>query len=216
MSIRCGIHLYRVVPLHSTDRASRMPCHVGPWSGAREMRRTARLRAWVPLAVVLALLLGSSLRTWAHGDLSSTLPVGQPSSYVGQAPQPWFPAAQPTPPATPGAPLTFMLFVLMAVALARGAWRWRRTAALGFALVLGIFTLGIAVHSVHHLSEPGKAAECLVFSASQHMSGTLAELCDVQAPVLAVTTASPGHDDGPILTHRFRSDLPRAPPAFLS
>jgi hypothetical protein len=109
-----------------------------------------------------------------------------------------------------------MLFVLMAVALARVAWRWRRTAALGFALVLGMFSLGIAVHSVHHLLEPGKAAECLVFSASQHMSGTLAELCDVQAPVLVVTTASPGHDDGPILTHRFRSDLPRAPPPFLS
>ena len=109
-----------------------------------------------------------------------------------------------------------MLFVLMALALAQGAWRWRRTAALGLALVLGMFTLGIAVHSVHHLSEPGKAAECLVFSASQHMSGTLAELCGVRAPVLAVTTASPGHADGPILTLRFRSDLPRAPPAFLS
>lgn len=198
------------------DRASRMPGHVGPWSGAREMRRTARLRAWVPLAMVLALLLGSSLRTWAHGDLPSTLPVDQPSGHVGQVPVPWFPAAQPTLPAMPGAPLTFMLFVLMAVDVAQGVWRWRRTAALGLALVLGIFTLGIAVHSVHHLLEPEKAAECLVFSASQHMSGTLAELCDVQAPVLAVTTASPGNNDGPILTLRFRSDLPRAPPAFLS
>jgi hypothetical protein len=180
------------------------------------MHRTARLRAWIPLAVVLALLLGSSLRTWAHGDLPSTLPVGQPSSHVGQAPQPRFPAAQPTLPAMPGTPLTFILFMLMAVALAQGVWRWRRTAALGLVLVLGMFTLGIAVHSVHHLLEPGKAAECLVFSASQHMPGTLAELCDVQAPVLAVTTASPNHDDGPILTLRFRSDLPRAPPPFFS
>ncbi|MGH8066530.1 MAG: hypothetical protein ACRERE_15085 [Candidatus Entotheonellia bacterium] len=116
----------------------------------------------------------------------------------------------------PGAPLTFMLCVLMAVVTAQGVWRWRRTTALGLALVLGIFTLGIAVHSVHHLLEPERAAECLVFSASQHMSGTLAELCDVQAPVLAVTTASPGNNDGPTLTLRFRFDLPRAPPSFLS
>ena len=76
----------------------------------------------------------------------------------------------------PGGPLTFMLFVLMAVAMTQGVWRWRRTTALGLALVLGIFTLGIAVHSVHHLLEPEKAAECLVFSASQHLSGTLAAL----------------------------------------
>jgi hypothetical protein len=109
-----------------------------------------------------------------------------------------------------------MLFVLMAVAMAQGLWRWRRTTALGLALVLGIFTLGIAVHSVHHLLEPDKAAECLVFSASQHMPGTLAALCDAHAPVLAVTAASPGDDDGPSLTLRFRSDLPRAPPPFLS
>ena len=69
----------------------------------------------------------------------------------------------------PGAPLTVILFVLMAVALAHGLWRWRRTTAFGLVLVLGTFTFGIAVHAVHHLSEPGKAAECLVFSASQQL-----------------------------------------------
>ena len=180
------------------------------------MRRTGRLRAWVPLAVVLAVLLGSSLRTWAHGDVPSTLPVDQPSGHIGQALQPRFPVAQPTLPAMPGGPLTFMLFVLMAVAMAQGVWRWRRTTALGLALVLGIFTLGIAVHSVHHLLEPEKAAECLVFSASQHMSGTLAALCGIQAPVLAVTTASPDNPDVPTFILRCGSDLPRAPPSLLS
>jgi hypothetical protein len=73
----------------------------------------------------------------------------------------------------PGAPLTIILFVIMAVAMAQGVWRRRRTTALGLVLVLGTFTFGIAVHSVHHLSEPEKATECLVFSASQHVSGTL-------------------------------------------
>jgi hypothetical protein len=83
-------------------------------------------------------------------------------------------------------------------------------------LVLGTVTLGIAVHSVHHLLEPEKSAECVVFSASQHVSGTLAEPCDVHVPGPAVTTASPDNPDVPAFILDCRSDLPRAPPSFLS
>jgi hypothetical protein len=88
--------------------------------------------------------------------------------------------------------------------------------ALGLVLVLGTFTFGIAVHAVHHLSEPEKAAECLVFSVSQHVSGTLDEPCDVHAPGLAVTIASPDNLDVPTFILHYRFDLPRAPPSFLS
>jgi hypothetical protein len=198
------------------DRASRLTRRIGPWAGARKRRHTSRLREWTPLVVALALLLGSPLLTWAHSDRPSSLSFDQPLHHECQKPHPWFSVAQPTSPAIPGVPLPFMLFVLMAVAMAQDVWRWRRTIALSLVLVLSTFTLGVAVHSVHHLSEPEKAAECLVFSASQHVSGTLADSCDIYAPLLAVTTASPGNSDVPTFIRRFRSDLPRAPPLFLS
>ena len=116
----------------------------------------------------------------------------------------------------PGALLTLILFMLIAVAMAQRLWQWRKTTALCLVLVLGTFTFGIAIHSVHHLLEPGKAADCLVFSASQHVSGTLAEACDVHEPGLAVTTAAPANLDVPAFILHCRSDLPRAPPSFLS
>ena len=156
-----------------------------------------------------------SLQTLAH-DLSSTLPPVVASGYECPAPQLGLPAAPPMALAVPGVPLTVILYMLMAVATAHGVWRWRRMTALGLVLVLGTFTFGIAVHAVHHLSEPEKAAECLVFSLSQHVSGTLDEPCDVHAPGLAVTTASPDNPDVPTFILRRGSDLPRAPSSFLA
>lgn len=171
---------------------------------------------WVTLAVGLAVILGSPLQTWAHSDPAATLLSADASQQECQAPQPRLPAVHPTSPAMRGAPLTVILFVFTAVAMAQGVWRWRRMTALGLVLVLGTFTFGIAVHAVHHLSEPEKAAECLVFSVSQHVSGTLDEPCDVYAPGLAVTIASPDNPDVPTFVLHYRFDLPRAPPSFLS
>src|SRR5919109_1841112 len=113
---------------------------VEPSAEARARGWAGHLRLWVPLAVVLAALLGCPLQTWAHSDLSPTLPSADASQHACQAPQPRPPAAQPTSPAMPGAPLTGILFVLTAVAMAQGMWRWRRTTALGLVLALGIFT----------------------------------------------------------------------------
>jgi hypothetical protein len=198
------------------DRSVRIACHVESSDGVRVREWAGHLRIWGTLAVVLAVILGSSLQTLAHSDLSSILPPLVASGHECQAPQPELPAVPPMSPAVPGAPLTVILYVLTAVAMAHGVWRWRRMTALGLVLVLGTFTFGIAVHAVHHLSEPEKAGECLVFSASQHVSGTLDEPCDVHAPGLAVTTASPDNPDVPTFVLHYRFDLPRAPPSFLS
>jgi hypothetical protein len=198
------------------DRSVRIVCHVEPSDGVRVREWAGHLRIWGTLALVLAVILGSSLQTLAHSDLSSTLPPVVASGHECQAPQPGPPAALPMALAVPGVPLTGILYMLMAVATAHGVWRWRRMTALGLVLVLGTFTFGIAVHAVHHLSEPEKAAECLVFSLSQHVSGTLDEPCDVHAPGLAVTTASPDNPDVPTFILRRGSDLPRAPPSFLA
>jgi hypothetical protein len=150
----------------------------------------------------------------AQSDLPAMLSLDQPPHHAYRAPHAWLSAAQPTSPAMPGASLIVVLFMPMAVTMARGLWQWRRTTALGLVLVLGTFTLGIAIHSVHHLLEPEKAGDCLMLSASQHVSGTLAEPCDTHASALTVTTPSPGPRDVPSFIPSFRSDLPRAPPSF--
>jgi hypothetical protein len=193
-----------------------MPHHVGPSAAARARGWAVHLCAWVTLGIGLAVILASPLQTWAHSDPALTLPSADASQQECQAPQPRLPATHPTSSAMRGAALTVILFVVTAVAMAQGVWRWRRTTALGLALALGTFTFGIAVHSVHHLPEPEKAADCLVFSASQHVSGTLTEPCDVHGSGLAVTTASPDNPDVPAFILGCRSDLPRAPPSFLS
>ena len=198
------------------DRSRHMPHHVGPSAEARVQGWAVHLCVWVTLAVGLAVILGSPLQTWGHSDPELTLSSADASQQECQAPQPGLQAAHATSSAMRGAPLTVILFIFTAVAMAQGVWRWRRTTALGLVLALGTFTFGIAVHSVHHLSEPEKAADCLVFSASQQVSGTLAEPCDVHVPGPAVTTASPDSPDVPAFILRYRSDLPRAPPSFLS
>jgi hypothetical protein len=106
-----------------------------------------------------------------------------------------------------------MLFALIAVTMAQGVREWRQIAMFGLILVLGTFTFGIAIHSVHHLSEPQKAAECPVFSASQHVTGALIEPGDLYTPALAITRTSPGDGDAPTFARHFQPDQPRAPPS---
>jgi hypothetical protein len=102
--------------------------------------------------------------------------------------------------------------VLMAVVMARSMRQSSRVAIFGLVLALSTFTFGTAVHSVHHLSEPQKAAECPVFSASQHISGTLAEPGTLYVPMLAIAAAFPGTCDAPTSTPYYRPAQPRAPP----
>jgi len=82
----------------------------------------------------------------------------------------------------------------------------------GLVLALGTFTFGTAIHSVHHLSEPQKAAECPVFAASQHVTGALAGQCELYVPILATTDAPHGMDDAPSCAPCFQPARPRAPP----
>jgi hypothetical protein len=190
----------------------RISCHLGPLAKARAQHWAARLCAWSTLVLGLAAILSSPLPTWAHNDLLSTPLSADAAQHIDQTPQPSLPAEQPTSPALPWVSLIAVLFMLTMVVRAQSVWRWRRTTALGLVLILGFFTFGIAVHSVHHLLEPEKAAECLVFSASQHVSGTLDDPCHVWVPGLAVTAASLKHPNEPSMTFRCRTDLPRAPP----
>jgi hypothetical protein len=85
--------------------------------------------------------------------------------------------------------------------------------ALGLVFVLGLFTLGIAVHAVHHLDEPERASECPGFSASQHVTGAPGEACDLYVPALATVGLSIVRFDAPTLIPSFHPAQPRAPPS---
>jgi hypothetical protein len=195
------------------DRASPITRRVGPRAGAQEISRTGCLHTWVSLLVVLACLLGSPLRSGAHIDPPAPLSVDQPSPYEDGVLHPWLPSAQPVSPATPGPPLIIMVFALMAIAITRGLRKRPRAAAVVLVLALCTFTFGVAVHSVHHLSEPGKAAECPVLSAAQHVPGALTDPSDIYAPVLAVTGDLLGNGAAPISVPSLRPNQQRAPPS---
>jgi hypothetical protein len=115
--------------------------------------------------------------------------------------------------AVPWIPLVFIGAVLIAVTVARHRPQWRRVAVFALVIVVSSFTFATAVHSVHHLSEPQKAAECPVFSASQHVTGTLAEPSALFVPPIAITTTSAGACEAPAAIVCFQPAQPRAPPA---
>jgi uncharacterized membrane protein (GlpM family) len=173
-----------------------MAHRVGPWAGTgrRGMSWVGRLDVWALPIVALVVLLGSPLLAWAHSD----------------------PLAQSMAGAIPWAPAAFMLTMLMAVAGAHGLRQWRRVVIAGLVLILGTFAFGTAVHAVHHLTEPQNAAECPVFSASQHITGTLAEPSALHVPVVASGGTSSGACEAPTFTPCFQPAQPRAPPLSLA
>ena len=80
--------------------------------------------------------------------------------------------------------------VLLLAALVPGlavfaARRARATAIVTLALLVGIFGLESAVHSVHHASDPRSAASCPLFSASQHTQSD-----GVPTPVTGIPTCT--------------------------
>src|SRR5436853_6000094 len=103
--------------------------------------------------------------------------------------------------------------LLGALGMGLVAGRRRDIAALVLAVLLGVSGLEAAIHSVHHLADPESGQSCRVLSATQHVTGALAEtgaLCSPAHLVETLTTvgpptALPSRSAGP--------DAGRAPPA---
>jgi hypothetical protein len=200
---------------NSMDRAATITRHIGRWPGAQERCRVGYAHVWLPLLVALAFLLGSPLLSGAHLDSPAPYSVDQPSPCESDASHPRLPSAHPVSPAGPGSPLIIMVFVLMAAAVARGLRKWPRTAAIGLVLAMGTFVFATAVHSVHHLSEPERAAECPVLSAAQHVPGALDAPCDISSLLLPAATESfVGNGAAPLSVPSLGPNQPRAPPSF--
>jgi hypothetical protein len=190
--------------------------HVGPWAGGRGMSRVGRLDVWALSIVALILLLGSPLLAWAHSDPLAPASIDQSLPHSCQGPVPQLPIAQSVAGAIPWGPAAFMLAMLVAGVVAHGLRQWRRVVIAGLVLILGTFAFGTAVHAVHHLTEPQKAAECPVFSASQHITGTLAEPSALHVPMVASGGTSSGACEVLTFTPCFQPAQPRAPPLSLA
>ena len=108
----------------------------------------------------------------------------------------------------------FAFLVLGGACLAGAARRQRSARILALALLVALFGLESAIHSVHHLSDAQAAASCAVLSASQHVPGTCADTPDVGTPTW---TAEPSPAVGTAIVRplqAFRPHERRAPPAL--
>jgi hypothetical protein len=112
--------------------------------------------------------------------------------------------------------LGVLLLAVAGVAVAACRRRGRRAAILSLGLLVGLFSVELAVHSVHHFWDPQGAASCPLFLASQHADGA-----GDSVPITWISTGtaqpSPTCDDERVLPLRgFCFHEGRAPPVLLS
>jgi len=113
-------------------------------------------------------------------------------------------------PAASALPVALALALATALVLARR--RLRPALVAGLTLVLALFALEQAVHSVHHLDDPHAATRCAVASVGTQLDGTT-----VEAPAVEIGTVSGeyrAHAEAVAPAARpLRPDAGRAPPA---
>ncbi len=91
--------------------------------------------------------------------------------------------------------------------------RLARAFILGIALVLTLFAVESAVHSVHHLlQEPDEASACLVATASSHLAGIAVELVGGDLPPLPRLDLTVSFQPSEPTVDGLRPDRGRAPP----
>ena len=111
-----------------------------------------------------------------------------------------------------GAPPATVLPILVAAAVAIGAGSSRRRLSLALALLSAVVGVDAAVHSVHHLHDPGAAASCALASGSTHAPAVLSAGVAV---AVAPEPAPEGRADAATRSLALRASRPdrgRAPP----
>ena len=131
--------------------------------------------------IALALLLGTA-PAGAHATAPRLLGL-----HAGQVTHSAEPAALPHA----GIPVVLGAVILAALGWWRraGSRARRRALAVTLSLMLAVFTVETAVHSVHHVTGPGSGGDCPVLSGSQHLAWGTGDLASIDAPPLDVTTA---------------------------
>ena len=93
------------------------------------------------------------------------------------------------------------------------AGRRRDVAALVLAVLLGVSGLEAAIHSAHHLADPESGQSCRVLSATQHVTGALAETAALCSPAHLVETLTTVGPPTVLPPRSAGPDAGRAPPA---
>ena len=166
---------------------------------AQERAGIGRCQAWLPGArgacvLFLGLVLVAAPMASAHAnEVSGHSHHGSPARAVGA-----------------------LLLAMAGLGLAAAVGRGRPAAVLSFALLVGVFGVESAIHSVHHFSDPQAAASCPLFSASQHAQAAGTPTVDTGAPTWTVEP-SPGISlDRIMLLRAFSPHEGRAPPVLPS
>lgn len=175
-------------------------------------RCTTPPAAWAAVWLSYVLLIIAPALAWSHPDWPPFPSLRQdsasPLAAVVEVPSP---ESFPRHNTHPGLFLA-ALFFLASLGLSSIRRRSRRAAALCCALVLGLSTLSMAVHAVHHLGDPAPAAKCLMFSLAHHVTGAAPATWELLVPRLVVAAPPLGTVDTPVVASCPRPDQPRAPP----
>ena len=165
-------------------------------------------RTLTALSLLALAILAGPAPVLAHGPAAPVLDLHH---------HPIHPSGVALPPA---ALLTGVLLVI-GLALLAGLVGWRRAAprargravALALSLLLTVFAVEAAVHSVHHLADPAAAADCSVLASSQHLAWGAADPVDTGRPPLDVAAAPLGRSEQAPRGPLHRPVQGRAPPA---
>jgi hypothetical protein len=174
------------------------------------MDRLGSGRTLTVLGLIALAILAGAAPAIAHGTGARLLDLHAHASA---------PSTSPGGLAHLSLPVGALLVIGLALLGALAGWRRTgssargRAVAVALSLVLTVFTVETAVHSVHHLADPEAGADCSVLSASQNLAWGEADPVATDGPPLDVTIAVPVRsDDGP-RWQLHRPSQGRAPPA---
>jgi len=166
-------------------------------------------RTLTALSLLALAILAGSAPALAHGPTAPVLDLHH------------HPIAHSSRVALPPAVLLTGLLLVIGLALLAGLVAWRRTGrrargravALALSLLLTVFAVEAAVHSVHHLADRAAAADCSVLASSQHLAWGAADPVDTGRPPLDVSAALLVRSDDAPRGSLHRPVQGRAPPA---
>ena len=174
-------------------------------------RRATSLRVVAVLAALAVLLLGGVGPASAHEPIEEpvvlapqTTSPGPDTSIASQAAGSHGPATMPWP--------ILMMVIVGSAALARR--RAPRLVVAALAVVLTVFGVESALHSVHHVFD-NSAVACPTASIAAHLNGTTIEGPAVEVPKLPVGATLAAPDPGISPLSPFDPPHGRAPPSAL-
>ena len=166
-------------------------------------------RTLTALSLLALAILAGPAPVLAHGPAAPVLDLHH------------HPIAHPSGFALPPAALLTGVLLVIGLALLAGLVAWRRAdprargraVALALSLLLTVFAVEAAVHSVHHLADRAAAADCSVLASSQHLAWGAADPVDTGRSPLDVTTVPLVRSDDAPRGPLHRPVQGRAPPA---